>query len=116
MTRAAEDGLNGLIFTFVFEPTVLPGFYERLKSAVEAHRGRLHPVQLQCSMEENVRRVQQPDRLHYLKITSTELLRSSLATGVYEPQTALTDNVLIDTTELSARQTAQIILERLSAK
>ena len=30
MQRAAREGVNGLIFTFVFEPTLQPGFVDRL--------------------------------------------------------------------------------------
>jgi hypothetical protein len=114
MTRAAEEGLDGLIFTFVFEPTVLPGFYERLKAGIESKAGTLHSFQLTCSLEENVRRVQQADRGRYLKMTSPEILQSSLGQGVYEPKAAMTNNVTIDTTDLSAVETAGVITRHLT--
>jgi hypothetical protein len=33
--RAAEESVPGVIFTLVFEPTLLPGFFDRLRERVE---------------------------------------------------------------------------------
>jgi AAA domain len=113
MTRAAQEGLPGLIFTFVFEPTVAPGFFDRLKTAVEAVGGVVRPVELRCDAEENARRVVQPDRAAFTKEQDPEFLRGSLARGDYAPPADLEGNLVIDTTDLSAAETARQIVERL---
>jgi hypothetical protein len=113
MTRAAREGLPGLTFTFVFEPTVLPGFFERLAEALAAERASLHPFELVCSLEENERRVAQPDRRCYLKMVSAETLRGYVLTGDYKPSSPLPGNVVIDTTTMPADQTAALIWQHL---
>jgi hypothetical protein len=93
---------------------VLEGFYDRLKSAIEVRGATLYPFQLTCTVDENVRRIQQPDRERFLKMTSAEFLRSSLARSAYDPPAEVTNNVIIDTTSLPAIETARLIVARLS--
>ncbi len=47
--RAAEEDVPGVIFTLVFEPSLLPGFFDRLRERVESVGGSLHPFELRCS-------------------------------------------------------------------
>ena len=44
--RAAEEDVPGVIFTLVFEPSLLPGFFDRLRERVESVGGSLHPFEL----------------------------------------------------------------------
>jgi len=111
---AANEGLGGVIFTLVFEPTLLPGFYERLVSTVEVSGGSVHPFELRCSPEENARRVVQPDRRAFSKESNPEFLLSAREAGAYDPP-AISENTIIDTTHLTAAETAQRILEALNA-
>jgi len=116
ITRAVAERLPGLIFTFVFEPTVLPGFYDRLKAGVEPLGATLYPFELRCELEENARRIVQEDRSRYLKMTSIDFLRSSVRRGDYDPQHELPGNVVIDTTTLPAAETARLIADHLDTK
>jgi|SRR6266545_6927013 len=116
MTRGATDGLEGLIFTFVFEPTVLPGFYERLKAGVEPLGATLYPFELRCELEENARRIVQEDRSRYLKMTSIDFLRTSVRRGDYDHPHELPGNVVIDTTTLPPAETARFIAAHLDTK
>jgi hypothetical protein len=111
--RAAEEGLPGVIFTLVFEPTVLPGFYERLVQRVQANGGIVQPVQLSCSNEENARRVVQPDRRSYMKEMNVDFLRAALERGDYNPPSDLQGNVMLDTTNLGPQEAAKLIVIRL---
>jgi len=113
MTRAAADGLDGLIFTFVFEPSVKQGFTQRLIAQVGAEGATVHPFELRCDLDENARRIVQADRRRYMKMTDVEFLRASVLTGEYEVQGDLPGNVVIDTTTLPAADTARIIADRL---
>jgi hypothetical protein len=110
---AAKEGVEAVIFTLVFEPTLLPGFWGRLVATVEAHGGRVLPFELRCTPEENARRIGQPDRSRYLKLTNVEVLRTSLAEDAYKPPPGIAGNVVIDTTRLSASETGRRIYEAL---
>jgi hypothetical protein len=110
---AAKEGVEGVIFTLVFEPTLLVGFWGRLVATVEERGGSVLPVELRCSPEENARRVVQPDRRRYLKETSAEFLLGGLAGRAFEPPDDLAGNVVIDTTELTAAETARRVYEAL---
>ena len=110
---AAREGVDGVIFTLVFEPTLLPGFYERLVSTVEDAGGVVRAFELRCAPEENARRVVQPDRRRYLKETNPEFLLGGIESGAYDPPPNLPGNTVIDTTERPAAETARRIHEAL---
>jgi chloramphenicol 3-O-phosphotransferase len=112
---AARDGIQGVIFTLVFEPTLLPGFFERLLSTIRVAGGTVRPFELRCTPEENARRVVQPDRERFLKETNASFLLGGLADGAYDPPPYLPDNTVIDTTHLPATETARRIHEALNA-
>jgi hypothetical protein len=113
IARAAREQLPGLIFTFGFEPSVLPGFYDRLRAIVEDSGGALLPVELRCETEENLRRLVKPDRDAYLKTKDVAMVRRGIESGEFLPQSELPGNLVIDTTNLPAAQTARLIVERL---
>jgi hypothetical protein len=113
LVRAAEEDVPGVIFTLVFEPTLLPGFYDRLEQRIEAADGTLHPFELRCSLDENQRRIVQPERRAFLKGDDPLFLRDSLLRGDYDPPRDLPGNVVIDTTKLTAAETARQIYEHL---
>jgi broad-specificity NMP kinase len=108
---AAKERVD-VIFTLVFEPTLLASFYERLVSVVETNSGTVHAFELQCSPEENARRVVQPDRLAFSKETNPQFRLSAREAGAYDPPD-IPGNIVIDTTSLTADETAQRIFEAL---
>ena len=114
LATAARAGVEGVIFTLVFEPTLVPGFHHRLLETIESNGGSVHLFELRCALEENARRVVQPDRRRYLKETSAEFLLGGLASGAYQPPVDLIGNVVIDTTDLPPMQTARRVLEALN--
>jgi hypothetical protein len=113
MQRAAREHVKGLIFTFVFEPTVLPDFIERLTAALETEGATLLPVELQCETEENLRRVLAPERGAYLKTRDTKLVRSGIEEGVYAAPSGLPGIVHIDITASPPEVTAGRIVREL---
>jgi hypothetical protein len=72
---AAKDG-RSLIFTFAPEPTVRPGFPERVVELVRSHGGEVRFVKLAVSREEQERRVGAVSRREFRKLTSLDLLRA----------------------------------------
>jgi len=90
---AAAD--RSLIFTFAPEPTVTPGFAERIAELVRASGGKITFVALSVSREEQERRVVAEDRARFGKLRSVELLRelhdacAACATAMPEPDLAI---------------------------
>ena len=113
--RAADEDVPGVIFTLVFEPTLLPGFYDRLRERIENAGGTLHPFELRCSVKENERRIVQPNRRAFLKSDNPVFLRNALLRGDHDSPPDMPDNVSIDTTMLTASETAGRIYEALTA-
>src|SRR5215475_12910946 len=48
---ASKDRLAGLIFTFVFESSTLPGFFDRLREAL-GPEDQFIPIELRCDLLE----------------------------------------------------------------
>lgn len=115
LKTAADAGVDGVIFTLVFEPTVPASFFDRLVSTVEERDGSVHPFELLCDIEENARRVTQPDRQRYLKASSAEFLMGGIEAHTFDPPPDIQGNIRIDTTHLSAQETAQRIFNALPA-
>lgn len=109
---AAHDRLAGLIFTFVYESSTLPGFFDRLIETL-GPENRLYPVELRCDLAENERRLEQPDRREFLKVTTNQFLREWVLGGRYMSPSGLPNNLLIETTDLSAADTAMLIASHL---
>ena len=71
---AAKAG-QSLIFTFAPEPTVEPGFPQRVTDLIESHGGSVRFVQLTLSDAEQERRITDDSRREFRKLTSIDLLR-----------------------------------------
>ena len=112
MARAAEEGFSGLVFTFAFGAS-LPGFYDRLRRRVEAAGGAICPVELRCDLEENERRVVQPDRATYGKIADLVLFRARVMSGDFQAPD-MEGNLVIDNTNLTPLEVARRIVEHFA--
>ncbi|MAK83638.1 AAA family ATPase [Phenylobacterium sp.] len=102
-----------LIFTFAPERTVPDSFIEETRAAVEGHGGEVCFVELQVSPEEQMRRVETPDRKASKKIHSREVLKKFRDGGgaAYRPVPA---DLVIDTEALAPDAAAQTIMEALA--
>lgn len=70
-----------LIFTFVPETTLAPGFADRARAAVAAAGGRLRLVALTCAVEAQEARLDAPSRAAFAKLTSVADMRDLRAQG-----------------------------------
>ncbi|MGN6243586.1 MAG: shikimate kinase [Motilibacteraceae bacterium] len=110
-SAARED--RSLIFTFAPEPTVRPGFCDRVSSQVRAHGGEVLFVRLTVSEEEQERRLVDPGRREFHKLADVETLRrlrlrqGSGAAQVEQPPVDLD----IDTGSSDAVRSARTIVE-----
>jgi hypothetical protein len=111
--RAAEAKLAGLIFTFVFEKTVGNSFIGNVRSVVESTGGEVHFVELQCSSPVLEGRITAPSRQGFGKLTSLELFRQLREAGAFDDSGAPADRLVVNTTEVSAREAARLIATQL---
>ena len=105
--EAARSDLS-LIFTFNPERTVNEEFIQKTIDTVEAAGGRVVFVELTCSEAELEKRMEQPSRKEFGKLSSVDQYRSLKSDGAFEfPK--LPSEVSIDTTNQSPATTARII-------
>lgn len=113
-SRAAEAGLDGLIFTFAFDRTVQSGFIEKVRNAVEP--GEVLFVELRCSPRELERRIAQPERARFGKLTSVDQFRELNEAGAFVDPGIPADRLRVDTTEVSAAEAARFIADELGLR
>jgi chloramphenicol 3-O-phosphotransferase len=112
-SRAAEEHLAGLIFTFAYDRTVRSNFIEDARTAVEAAGGRISFVELRCSAEELERRIEQPSRREYGKLNSVARFRELKGAGVFVVPRIPAGGLVLETDGMSAAETAEEIFSRL---
>jgi hypothetical protein len=112
--RAAEAGLDGLIFTFAFDRTVQRGFIDNVRRAVAP--GEVLFVELTCSPHELERRIAQPERRRYGKLTSVEQFRELREAGAFVDPGVPADRLRVDTTEVYAPEAARLIVHKLGLR
>lgn len=113
-SQASNTQLAGLIFTFAFDCTVRSSFIGNVRNAVESNGGDVFFVELKCSPEELERRIVQPSRQRFGKLTSVKLFRELSAAGAFVDPGIPADRLLIDTTEVSSSEVARLIINRLT--
>lgn len=111
--RAAESKVPGLIFTFAFEATVQSSFIANVQKSIGAHGGEVVFVKLQCSDEELERRVTNPSREQFGKLTSIDQFRQLKNDGVFVDPGITPDHIVLDTTSVGAPEAAQAIVSEL---
>jgi hypothetical protein len=112
-SEAASNDLEGMIFTFAFEPTVREGFVERVRTAVESRGGEVAFVKLICSPEELEKRITSDSRLRFGKLTSLEQFRELNDAGAFADPGVTEDRLVLDTTNLSPGEVASRIASEL---
>ena len=114
--KAIDSGLPGLIFTFAFEPTVTSCFVPATVEMIESRGGNVVFVELRCDSSVLEKRLTDPSRAAYRKLTSVSKLRELEAQGVLETPPLPRRNLVIDITELSPEKAARRICARLGIK
>ncbi len=90
------------------------GQYERVKSIAARRNSKFLAVMLTCDIDEQVSRIDTPDRISRLKGSDPEgYRRYTLNTRLFTP--APTETLTLDTTSTSPTATADAILRKLGA-
>jgi hypothetical protein len=108
--EAATTGAS-LIFTFAPESTVVSGFPDRVRRAVESRGGRVRFVGLTVGLAEQERRIGLPSRLEFAKLTDVQTLRRIRASeeSTEQPPVELT----VDSERHSPEESAAHIIDAL---
>ncbi|HKG14659.1 MAG TPA: AAA family ATPase [Pyrinomonadaceae bacterium] len=115
-SQAVAANLDGLIFTFALDRTVRRGFIERTREVVESSGGEVLFVELKCSTEELERRIEQPSRKGFGKLSSVAWFRELKEAGAFVDPGIPAGRLSVDTTELSASGAADLIADKLGLK
>ena len=108
---AAED--VSLVFTFMPEISVAPGFPDRVRDAILPHGGRLRLVELTCPIIVQDTRLDAPSRADFAKLRDLDVMRDLRANGWLDypmPPAELT----VDTGSLSPDEAAELIQRGLT--
>jgi hypothetical protein len=109
--REAAASDTSVIFTFAPEPTVVEGFPDRVRSAVEDHGGRIHFVQLLVGDEEQERRIDRPSRFEFAKLNDVETLRRLRRRE--DAVEEMPSDLVVDSERFSPAEAAAHIIEAL---
>lgn len=112
--QACEAKLEGLIFTFAFEKTVREEFVPNVVRLVESHGGEVVFVNLYCDSAELERRLIDPAREKFGKLTSLELFRQLNSNGNFDTPGNIRDRLTIDTTSITPFEAAKRIATELN--
>ena len=115
-SEAAEANLDGLIFTFAYDRTVRPSFIENTRKVIESSGGEIFFVELTCSKEELEKRIEDPSRQKFGKISSLVWFRELQESGAFVDPGIPSERLVVDTTELSATDTARLIVSQLGLR
>jgi hypothetical protein len=111
--RAAEEHLNGLIFTFAYDGTIRSSFIEETQRAVELVGGKVFYVELKCSAEELEKRIVETSRREYGKLNSVAQFRELKDAGAFVRPGIPAGGLEVETTGISATATAEEIFRWL---
>lgn len=115
-SRASEEHLAGLIFTFAYDRTVRSGFIEETRRVVESGGGRVSFVELRCAAGELERRVEQPSRRSFGKLDSVARFRELKEAGAFVVPKIPAGGLIVETDGKPAAETAEEIVSRLGLR
>jgi broad-specificity NMP kinase len=100
---------KGIVVTHADDIFWDPPFESILRSSVDSHDYLVKRVFLQCSEIEHERRISDSSRAQYRKIRSLDRLRSLVDQGEFKTTHARGEDLVLDTSEISAWETARQI-------
>ncbi len=112
--EAVKAQLTALIFSFAYDATVRDTFIGKAQCLVESSGGEVLFVELTCAREELERRLTNPSRQSFGKLTSLELFRELKDAGAFVDPGIPSHRVVVDITTLAPPEAARLILKGLA--
>ena len=110
--RLSAQAGTSLIFTFAPEKTVSQDFIEKTSATIKDNGGNIVFVELVCSEEIQLRRLDEPSRSRFSKLNSEKY--SELRSGGAFNYRPIRSSLTLDTSSTPPMQTAQLIADYLS--
>jgi len=107
---ASKEGIDGLIFTFVYGAPDDNPFIKETIRRVEKHGGKVCFVQLYCEPSELMGRVKHPSRRNFTKIRTKKVMKRVLGKHDLFSAVPFKNNLRIDNTDLSPKTAARKIV------
>ncbi len=112
-SEAVKAHLNGLIFTFTYDPTVGDSFVGNAQSVVESSSGEVLFVELTCSREELERRLTNQSRQEFGKLTSLDLFRELITACAFKDPGIPSRRFVLDITAIAPHEAAGLVVKQL---
>jgi len=116
MFREAAAAGKSFIFTFNPEATVEPELIGELSSVVQHEGGSMFFVELQCSQEGVLQRLELESRKRFGKLTDPELYKTILADGGFDYPGMPEADLRLDTEAMSPEEAATVIAAALQER
>lgn len=100
---------TGILVTHADDVFWEPSFESILHATAQSRRYSLKRVFLECAEAEHERRIADRSRFHYRKIQSLDRLRALIDAGEFDITQPRVGDLVLDTSEISARETARQI-------
>lgn len=113
LEAAAKQGVDGIIYTFVYDKTTDNPFIDRLKEIAARHNISIKFLQVYCEKEALLKRVTAESRKQYKKIQSVEGLSRYLESGDFLSTIDKVDSIKVDNTILSVEETVELVLKSI---
>lgn len=97
-SQVAEADLDGLIFTLAYDCTVRGGFIEKVRNSLAFSGGEVLFVELTCTRAELERRITDPSRQRFGKLTSLDQFRQLSEGGSFIDPGIASKRLVLDTT------------------
>ncbi|HEY2860874.1 MAG TPA: hypothetical protein VGJ21_20865 [Terracidiphilus sp.] len=112
--QASRAGAPGLIFTFAPESTVRDSFIPQAVKVVEAGGGMVEFAQLTSPIDEVRRRISNPSRHQFGKLTSVELLDRLVEARIFDRPAMPPAKIVVDTSTVTPARAALEIARALN--
>jgi hypothetical protein len=109
--RTAAKHQQSFVFTFHPERTVAPELPGLLEQAVTSQGGAVHHIELVCDEEQLIKRLNSETRQHFGKLNDVNLYQQIKADGGFDFPAFCQPVMSLDTSRLSAQQSALRIID-----
>lgn len=113
LEAAAKQGINGIIYTFVYDRKVDNPFIGRLQAIAARQNISLLFFQIYCEQKVLFERVVSESRKQYKKVQSVAGLSRYLESGDFLSPIDEVESITVDNTHLSVSETVGLVLKSL---
>ena len=117
--NALNAGTPGIIATLIYGAQTYHGkdddrFFAKIIKTAKACGAKVHFIKLTCAKVELFKRVKNPERKKFNKLTDPIILKKLIEKNKIDEKSPFAESLKIDTTKISPRKTASLIKQKLA--